>query len=447
VPDQHGFEVAGIDVEAAADDHVLPAVHQRQEAVGIEAADVAGADEALAVGRMPFGFAGLVRLAVVAAHHGRRTAHNFTNRADLAERNFVPGLIDQADVVAFGRLAHRRQLVRAFVGLEHHGAAALGHAVVLDQPARPAAQDVGLERGGKGGAGAELHAEARQVEGIEGRMGHQARVLNRHQHAVRGAMAMCQFEVVPGIELGHQYHGAPQHHAGEETDQGGVGVERRRHQGHRVGPVAVVERPLRMDPAHAVRLHDALGRAGGARGIDDVEGRLGTDRHRFRDAARRRQPCRERCAGFALVERYPGYGDAVAHGGQFVCRGGVNEEQADFGIGRHVGDGVGCRRGRQRRHRHSGAQGAEEYGGVFERGAGADRDGFPGAHTLALQGRGDAIHHRIERGEGNAAPALDQGGMVRSGPRLRADQFAIGGEGLFDQVGRVHSSWSFGCAG
>jgi hypothetical protein len=50
VPDQHGLEVAGIDVEAAADDHVLPAVHQRQEAFGVEAADVAGADEALAVG-------------------------------------------------------------------------------------------------------------------------------------------------------------------------------------------------------------------------------------------------------------------------------------------------------------------------------------------------------------------------------------------------------------
>ena len=45
---QHRLEVARIEVEAAADDHVLAAVDQRQKAVVVEAADVAGADEALA---------------------------------------------------------------------------------------------------------------------------------------------------------------------------------------------------------------------------------------------------------------------------------------------------------------------------------------------------------------------------------------------------------------
>src|SRR6202521_3322439 len=47
---QHGLEVARVDVEAARDDHVLLAVEQHEEAVGVEAADGAGADEELAGG-------------------------------------------------------------------------------------------------------------------------------------------------------------------------------------------------------------------------------------------------------------------------------------------------------------------------------------------------------------------------------------------------------------
>ena len=45
---QHRLEVARVEVEAAADDHVLAPIDQREEAVFVEAADVAGADEALA---------------------------------------------------------------------------------------------------------------------------------------------------------------------------------------------------------------------------------------------------------------------------------------------------------------------------------------------------------------------------------------------------------------
>jgi hypothetical protein len=48
VAQQHFLDLARIDVGAAADDHVLGAVLQRQEAVGIEAADVAGMQPATA---------------------------------------------------------------------------------------------------------------------------------------------------------------------------------------------------------------------------------------------------------------------------------------------------------------------------------------------------------------------------------------------------------------
>jgi hypothetical protein len=91
------------------------------------------------------------------------------------------------------------------------------------------------------------------------------------------------------------------------------------------------------------------------------------------------------------------------------------------------------RRGRQRRHGDAGAQGAEEHGGIFERTAGADGDGLGRADALALQGRGDAIHHRVEGGEGDAAFALDQGRVVRAFLRMEADQLAIAGEGAGEQ--------------
>ena len=66
---QRGLEVGGVDVEAARNDHVLLAVEQREEAVGVEAADVAGADEALAGRVAPLGFRRFLRLPVIPGHH------------------------------------------------------------------------------------------------------------------------------------------------------------------------------------------------------------------------------------------------------------------------------------------------------------------------------------------------------------------------------------------
>ena len=81
---QHRFEIARIDVEAAADDHVLLAIEERQKAVGVEAADVAGADEALAGGLEPLGLARLGGLAVIAGHHPARAADDFAGLAGCA---------------------------------------------------------------------------------------------------------------------------------------------------------------------------------------------------------------------------------------------------------------------------------------------------------------------------------------------------------------------------
>ena len=182
-------------------------------------------------------------------------------------------------------------------------AAAFGHAVELDQPARPARQHVGLQRRGEGRAGAELHAERRQVEAAELGQRHQPLVLHRHEHGVGDAVPLGQAQVLEGVELGHQHRGAAPGQRRQEDHQRGVRVERRGEQRGRVRAVAVGgAAAAHLRPAHRVRLDDALGRAGGARGIDDVERPVGL-RARPARARRLRAPARPRRRGLLPSRR------------------------------------------------------------------------------------------------------------------------------------------------
>ncbi len=272
----------------------------------------------LPVGGEPFGLARLLGLAVVAGHHAAGVAHHL---AGLAGGNFDAGLVDQAQVVAFGRAAHGVQLVGVVVRFQDEGAAAFGQAVELHQSAGPAFQHIGLQRGVEGGAGAELHAEAAQVVRVEVGPRHQALVLHRHQHGVGHALCLRQRQVAGGVEFGHQQHRAAKGQRGEEHHQRGVGVQRRGQQGHGVRPVAVGGAARDVGPAHAVRLHDALGRAGGAGRIDDVEGLAGLQGDRGGVGAGRGEPGLQRLAGRGTVQRDARHRAAsgIAHG--VGCRG------------------------------------------------------------------------------------------------------------------------------
>ena len=261
---QQRFQVARVDVETAADDHVLLAVQQGQEAVGVEAADIAGADEALAARIEPLGLARLAGLAVVAAHHAGRVPHHLADGRGIAGRQFAARVVDEADVVARRRPADRVQLVGLHMRFEDAGAAPFRHAVELDQPARPARHHLGLQWRSERRAGAELEAEGAQVVGIERRQGHDALVLHRHQHRVRDAVLHGQREVSGGVELLHQDHAAAEGQGREEHHQRGVRIQRRGEQGHHVCGVAIGRAAHHVRPAHAVRLHDAFRRAGGA---------------------------------------------------------------------------------------------------------------------------------------------------------------------------------------
>ena len=142
MPEQQHLDVGGIDVEAAGNDHVLLAVEQDDEAVLVDAAHVARLEEQAAVLVVPEQVARLVGLLVVALHHDLGAAGQL---AHLALRQHPALLVQHDDLAAQPRLAHGVELVGMEVGLERAGAAALGQAVDLDQPARPALQAVGLD--------------------------------------------------------------------------------------------------------------------------------------------------------------------------------------------------------------------------------------------------------------------------------------------------------------
>ena len=150
---QHALDVARIDVEAAGDDHVLLAVAENDETVRIQPTHVTAADVAPAFAVEPLGLARFLGQTVVAIHHAGRSAHDL---ALLAGRQLAPLLVDEADVGALAGAAHGVQLVGVVVAVQLAAYAALGHPVVLDEPARPALQYFGLEGGTKRRAGAEL---------------------------------------------------------------------------------------------------------------------------------------------------------------------------------------------------------------------------------------------------------------------------------------------------
>ena len=66
----------------------------------------------------------------------------------------------------------------------------------------------------------------------------------------------------------HQHDGAAARERGEDADQRRIGIERRRDERDGVLVIAEQRGAPDVQPAHAVRLVDALGRAGRARGID-----------------------------------------------------------------------------------------------------------------------------------------------------------------------------------
>ena len=204
----------------------------------------------------------------------------------------------------------------------------------------------------------------RQVVAVEVGPRHQALVLHRHQHGVRGAV-----RAAPAAGSRRRRTSAI------STTRAAAGQRREEHRPAWCSSTAAwraasplsgrsrtSRRALHVRPAHAVRLHDALGRAGGARRIDDVEGPVGL-RSPPAPAARRPAPARRRA-------RVPG-GDAVERDAARAARrrrqpaaaaaASTNSSRAPRVVAASPRSCSARDRRRQRRHRHAGAQRAQEH--------------------------------------------------------------------------------------
>ena len=187
--------------------------------------------------------------------------HHF---ARLARRHFHARFVNQADVMPHRRTAYGVQFPRMQVCIQNERAAAFGHAIKLDQPARPACQHIGLQGGCKGRTGAKLDLERGQVKRRKIRQQHDPLVLHWHQHGVGGAPFLSLLKVRICAKLRHQNHCPTKSQRGEKHDQRGVGIQRRGQQRDRAAVIPVGATPVHVHPAHAMRLHDAFGLARGA---------------------------------------------------------------------------------------------------------------------------------------------------------------------------------------
>jgi len=247
-----------------------------------------------------------------------------------------------------------------------------------------------------------------------------------------------QFQELLGVKLGHQHRGAAVGDGRQIGDQRGVRIERggdHRHRG--VGIDAAAD----LAPAHGMRLDDALGRAGGARRIDDVEALVGGDRHRSRLGAFGGQPLLEGHAGVGAVQRHALGLDAARHAGQRIGHPLVEEEDLGPAVLEHDHQALGRGAGGERGDDAAGPQDAEEGRAVFGRGGGADGGDVGVSHAFALQADRDAVHQGVELGVGDGALGVDQGGLGALLLGLLADHVRQGSEilaqDLLDGHGRL----------
>ena len=256
------LDVPRIDVHPARDDHVLLPVHEVEIALLVHIAEIARVEPPVHDG--PGGQIGAL---VVPLHHERAAAADL---ADLAPGYVAPRLVHDAHLVEADRHAHGSRLAHRVRPVQDRHEP-LGEPVEL------------VEAAGEGGVEPMLvlemerradrldHLDGAKPRRIELRMIQERDDLRRHQDQVGDPGALDLREHAAGVEGRMQEIGPAEEHPGHEVQEGAVEdhgprVEEdalRRHPEHRGEQRAVTG-------ANVVRVHDALGLAGGAAGIDDV---------------------------------------------------------------------------------------------------------------------------------------------------------------------------------
>ncbi|MCY1504929.1 hypothetical protein D9M68_391170 [compost metagenome] len=261
------FEHARVDVVAAAQQHVLAAVDDEDEAVLVHVAHVAGAKEAVEGGAVGRGL-GLVP---VALHHvGALDAH----LALLARRHVARGVfeVEHLDDHARVRNAARARLALAVCGREGAGGRCFCHAPAFGQP--------GAGDGAE--ALADLHRQRRaarvaqleRVQVVLRRVGVADHRGEHGGHAAEGGELLLGDVAQRGLGVEAQvlHDLGRQAHAQQQVDRERVDVKRRQHREQPLGAHLQHGRRARLRDHHllagrrqvGVREHRALGQAGGA---------------------------------------------------------------------------------------------------------------------------------------------------------------------------------------
>ena len=159
-------------------------------------------------------------------------------------------------------------------------------------------------------------------------------------------------------------------------------------------------------------MDDTLGRAGGAAGIDDVEGVAALGREIGRASSGRGHPCVE-----LLVEDDPGeaFEAAPPEFGQFRA---VDEDVIRPRVARHFLQLTGAGAGSQRRGDTARADRGQEHQRIRDRGCPEDRDRLPAFQSLFDKARRDPLDPVGHLGPCQPACLVAQGDRigVRRGP-------------------------------
>ena len=310
------------------------------------------------------------------------------------------------------------QLVGKLVRFQQADDAALGHRIDLDQRARHAIEHLALEVGGEWRGSAVFQLQCGQVELVEARLAHQALVLDGYEHGNRGRVGLCAFEPADDVELAHHPHRAAGQQWRQEGDHGGVGIERRR--GERAHRQAVLDPAARggrkLAPAHLVRMDDALGHAGRAGGIDDVE-RIARLRNEFRRGhAFLRHPAVQ-----FLVQHDPRHARKAVFA-QLGQLGAVDEDMFRPRIARHARKLVGACAGGQRCRHAARAHGGEENQRIGDRRIAEDGDRLAALQPVLDQARGNPLDPVPELSPAKLALVIAHGDGVTQADSIVGDQ-------------------------
>ena len=221
--------------------------------------------------------------------------------------------------------------------------------------------------------------------------------------------ALHDLEVPAGVELRHQIDGRAAIKRRQEGHDRCVGIQRRRQQRAGVIVISVGRHAVHLRRPHPVIVQDALGRAGRARGIDQVE-RI---RHLDLDfgvgvrSPVNRSAIRLKCG---MVEingkaRQIQISDKAIDQFKVLRR---DKDRARAAVGQHLLQRIGRRHRRQRRHAGPCPQDAHKQLCVGDGIGRDDRDVVALAHPHRQQQIGDLVDALVECPPADGLPVTDQ---------------------------------------